>query len=163
MDIALVVVLLCMIGSAVAMLFTKNIIYAALFLLLSLLSIAALYVLAGAEFLALAQIALYVGGVLVLIIFALMFTQPIQGVMPQTETKRSFLGIWIGLMLFGFLAYFIVTSVPIEEQRLPTQTFNFRFFSAKLFSEYIIAVELAGMLLTVVLVGVAFLAARARR
>ena len=59
---------------AFAVLFTKSVLHAAFFLLLTLLGVAGLFVLASADFLAIAQIMIYVGGVLVLVIFGVMLT-----------------------------------------------------------------------------------------
>ena len=62
------------IGAALTILFTRNVMYAALCLFIALLGVAALYVLAGADFLAITQLLIYVGGVLVLLIFGVMLT-----------------------------------------------------------------------------------------
>lgn len=63
--------------SAAVILFTQNILYAALSLVICLLGVAAIYVFSAAEFLAAAQIMVYVGGILVLTIFAIMLTRKV--------------------------------------------------------------------------------------
>lgn len=63
--------------SGAVILFTKNVLYAALSLVVCLLGVAAVYVFSAAEFLAVAQVMVYVGGVLVLTIFAIMLTRKI--------------------------------------------------------------------------------------
>jgi NADH-quinone oxidoreductase subunit J len=60
--------------SALALLGTRKVLYAAISLLLILLGISALYVFAGADFLAVTQIIIYVGGILVLLLFGIMLT-----------------------------------------------------------------------------------------
>ena len=62
------------VGGALFLLFTKNVFYAAFSLLLTLLGVSGLYVFAGADFLAVSQIMIYVGGILVLMIFGIMLT-----------------------------------------------------------------------------------------
>jgi NADH-quinone oxidoreductase subunit J len=57
------------VAGAFYLLFTKNVLYAAFSLLLTLLGIAGLFVFAGADFLAVSQIMIYVGGILILLIF----------------------------------------------------------------------------------------------
>src|SRR6478735_8615817 len=72
--------------SAGFILFTKNILYAAFGLLATLLSVAGLYVFAAAEFLAVTQVVIYVGGILVLILFGVfMTTRPKDSVFFMTE------------------------------------------------------------------------------
>ncbi|MCS6906201.1 MAG: NADH-quinone oxidoreductase subunit J, partial [Bacteroidia bacterium] len=61
-------------GSALIIAFLRNIVYAGFLFFVTLVSIAALYVFAGADFPALAQIILYVGGILVLVLFGVMLS-----------------------------------------------------------------------------------------
>ena len=60
---------------ALIILLTKNVMYAATALLFAFLGVAAVYVLAGSPFLAVTQILLYVGGVLILVLFGVMLTK----------------------------------------------------------------------------------------
>ena len=66
--------LLSAFSGAIAILFSKNVFKAALWLLVCLLSVAALFVLSFAEFVAIAQVLIYAGGVLIVILFGIMFT-----------------------------------------------------------------------------------------
>ena len=63
------------IGSAVVVAINPNILYSAVFLLFSFLGVAVMYLFAGADFLAGVQIVVYVGGVTILVLFAIMLTQ----------------------------------------------------------------------------------------
>jgi NADH-quinone oxidoreductase subunit J len=78
-----------------ALLFTRQLIYAAFLLFGILLGIAAIYVFAGADFLAVSQLVVYVGGILVLLIFGIMLTQ--KDLHKQIELDR--LNIWISIVL----------------------------------------------------------------
>ncbi len=60
------------VASAVAMLLSRNTIYSALFLVLNFLSIAVIYLVLGAPFIALSQIAVYAGAIMVLVLFVIM-------------------------------------------------------------------------------------------
>lgn len=62
-------------GSAVIVAINPNILYSAVFLLFSFLGVAVMYLFAGADFLAATQVVVYVGGVTILILFAIMLTQ----------------------------------------------------------------------------------------
>ncbi|MGB3588505.1 MAG: NADH-quinone oxidoreductase subunit J, partial [Tunicatimonas sp.] len=90
--------------SALVVLFTRNILYAAFSLLLTFLGVSAVYVLAGADFLAVMQIMVYVGGVLVLLIFGVMLTNQVAGKSVRTQHHNQFWGLLIGSALFFLLA-----------------------------------------------------------
>jgi len=93
------------IASAFFVVVTKNIIYAAFSLLLTLFSIAGIYVLLGADFLSIIQLIVYVGGIVILILFGVMLTNKITNVPLKTETTfilpaTIILGIFSGLHRF---------------------------------------------------------------
>ena len=98
-------------ASALVVLLTKNVLYAAFSLLGTFLGVSALYVLAGADFLAVAQILVYVGGVLVLLIFGVMLTNQ-QGNKSRgrnditTESSNRVLGVFV---MLGFSATLLYT------------------------------------------------------
>ena len=65
-------------GSALIVAMSRNIVHSAFALLLTFFSIAGIYVFLSAEFLAVAQVVIYVGGILVLILFAVMLTNKVK-------------------------------------------------------------------------------------
>ena len=65
--------------SAIALIFIKNVFYGALLLIICLLCLAGIYIMAFAEFIAVTQILVYAGGILVVIIFGIMLTTKISG------------------------------------------------------------------------------------
>ena len=69
-------------GSAIFIMFTKNILYAALALMTTFLSMAVIFIFLGAEFVAITQILVYVGGILILLVFGIMLTN-------KTGSKKS--------------------------------------------------------------------------
>jgi len=81
------------IGSAIVVVFARNLIYSAYALLLTLFGVAGLYVLLGADFLAAAQVLIYVGGILVLLLFGIMLTNRIYGVTLNTGTYQLIPGL----------------------------------------------------------------------
>ncbi len=70
--LVLLVLALIAIGAALGMLFSRNVVYALLFLVLVMLTLAVLYLILGAPFLALAQVTVYAGAIMVLFLFAVM-------------------------------------------------------------------------------------------
>ncbi len=81
---------------------SRNILYSALGLLMALLGAGSLYVFLSADFVAVAQLLVYIGGVLVLILFAVMLTNRITDV----RVSNSSLGLYGGVLLF-------VTTAPV--------------------------------------------------
>ncbi|MBC8155958.1 MAG: NADH-quinone oxidoreductase subunit J [Bacteroidetes bacterium] len=156
---------------ALAILLTRNVLYAAFCLLLTLLGVAGLFVLASADFLAVAQIMIYVGGVLVLIIFGVMLThkpdpesaanarQPNPLVAPNRPGSRP---TWlIGLLVAGGLFvglyrllsqanFTLLTQKPFRQTTVGT-------IGIQLMTEYSLPFEIAGLLLLAALVGAAYL------
>ena len=76
-------------GSALIVAMSRNIVHSAFALLLTFFSIAGIYVFLSAEFLAVAQVVIYVGGILVLILFAVMLTNKVKDVHPVRSEHRS--------------------------------------------------------------------------
>ncbi|AUD05076.1 NADH-quinone oxidoreductase subunit J family protein [Spirosoma pollinicola] len=158
---------------ALAVLLTRNVLYAAFFLLLTLFGVAGLFVLASADFLAIAQIMIYVGGVLVLVIFGIMLTHKpdlpidINSQQPNRIASQNRVGVgagWvIALLVAGSLfialytllarANFILLSRPVGWQ----STMNT--IGKQLMTEYVVPFEIAGILLLAALVGATYLAA----
>lgn len=105
-EIIFLIIALFTVGSAVYVAFSQNIIYTAYTLLITLSGIAGFYVLLGADFLAGIQLLLYVGGILVLILFAVMLssdigsnykTNPSRGIFPSFVITALFLAgnLWV--------------------------------------------------------------------
>jgi NADH-quinone oxidoreductase subunit J len=151
--------------SALFILFSKNLIYAAFALFLTFLGVAALYVLAGADFLAVTQIMVYVGGILVLLIFGIMLTQktdreavsstPNQVIVSIT---RQFSGFLVGVGLFGFLTYIIVTSNFKMTGETNVSRSTLKTIGVELMTSHLLPFEIAAILLLVALIGAAYLA-----
>jgi NADH:ubiquinone oxidoreductase subunit 6 (subunit J) len=139
-------------GGAVAILFSKNIFKSALYLLVCLLSVAALYVLAFAEFLAVTQILIYAGGVLVVIIFGIMLTTKISG-RPLIVKNAHMLGGGIaGIGLFIYLTRYLPFLQRPTEGLSPE---NINVIALAIFSDFSLPFEIAGVLLLVALIGAA--------
>ena len=144
-------ILLSAVG-AVAILVSKNVFKSALYLLLTLLSVSALYVLSLAEFLAVAQILIYAGGVTVVIIFAVMLTTRISGQPLIVKNAHILSGGVIGISLFILLVQYI-PALPSTDKILTTNPITAIGF--EIFSAYSLPFELAGILLLVALIGAA--------
>src|SRR5256885_15388480 len=150
-------VALITVGSAAMVAFSRNIIYSAFSLLGTFAGVAGIYVFLGADFVAAVQLLIYVGGILVLILFAVMLTHRITDVQ---ITNRS-AGRIPGILIVGiFLALLIQTIVGTpwakakEIVYVPT--------SAKIgdlfLQSYLLPFELASIVLLAALIGAVVLA-----
>lgn len=92
----------------------RNIVYSAVFLILTLLSIAAIYIGLHADFIAASQIAIYVGAISILILFSIMFTHDLYGKQLTHLNRQAVLGVFIALMLFGTISFYIINTKKEE-------------------------------------------------
>ena len=151
------------IASALVVLWTNNVIYAALSLIITFMGVAAIYVFAGADFIAVAQILIYVGGILVLIIFGVMLTNRLTGQAVTTESHNRFSGYVIGLFLFVGLFYAIVQVNFLSFSRVVAVEGaggTIAPIGVKLMSDYVLQFEVVAVLLLLALIGAAFIASR---
>jgi NADH:ubiquinone oxidoreductase subunit 6 (subunit J) len=151
--------------SALFILLSKNLIYAAFALFLAFLGVAALYVLAGADFLGVAQIMIYVGGILVLLIFGIMLTQKVDKSNDSSRHNRievpSSRGIWGFLLGLGFFV-FLLKIIFISDFRMAGDSINskstIKTIGVELMTSHLLPFEIAAILLLVALIGAAYLA-----
>ena len=95
---------------ALGVVYFSNVLYAAISLLFSLLGVAAIFGLLGADFVMAAQLIVYVGGILVLILFGVLLTTRIYEVKLRDRVFHPVVGSAAGLALFAILALVIVNS-----------------------------------------------------
>lgn len=138
--------------SAAAVLVVKDVFHAALLLIICLLCVAGIFVTFNAEFLAVVQIVVYAGGVLLLIIFGIMLTVRTDSSPHHliTSTTRHLVPSSIGLALLAILVYCLDGS---ETPHLSPNHFSPEDIGTQLVTRYVIEFELAGVLLLVSLIG----------
>jgi NADH-quinone oxidoreductase subunit J len=141
-----------MIVSALRVVTTKNVVHAALYLVIVLAGVAAQFLLLGAEFIGVTQVLVYIGAVVVLFLFGIMLTKARLGDDETVARERRLMASLVALVLFGVMAAVLVgdledTHVDIAE---PTTTAQ---VSDTIFSQYLIPFEVVGMLLLAALIG----------
>lgn len=146
-------------GSAVAILFSKDLFKAVLWLLVCLLSIAALFIMSFAEFLAVTQILIYAGGVLVVILFGIMFTSKIAGKPLRVENTNLFSGVIAGVVIFALLSKLILKSLPTSDRTLASPHRPIETIGNYLITDYSLPFEVVGVLLLIALIGAAVITA----
>ncbi|MFH2030276.1 MAG: NADH-quinone oxidoreductase subunit J [Bacteroidota bacterium] len=137
----------------------KNIVHSAFYLLFTLFGIAGIYVLLGADFIAIVQLLVYVGGILILLLFGVMLTNKITDVDIKTGTLHIVPAV-IGVGIFWGAITSILTSTHWKS--LPTE--NIEPTTAQigtlLITDYVLVFELLGILLLIALIGAATIARR---
>ena len=116
-NVAFGIIAAMMIFAALSVVTSKNVVHAALWLVMVLSGVAAQYILASAEFVAASQILVYIGAVMVLFVFGIMLTRAQIGKEAGLNNKGWALGIPVGLLLFGLLAWVILDA--FEDDVLP--------------------------------------------
>ena len=139
-----------------------RIVHAVFSLLLCLLGVAGLYALAGADFLAITQLVVYVGGVLVLIAFGVLLTGRTAARLGEKEVHHRKLGLVVGgALAFGLIAALKSSVFLTAAGTAPTEG-TIGGIGRLLLGDYIILFEFASILLLVALGGAAYLVRRAR-
>ena len=147
-------------AGVVGLVLSRNVFYAAMFLMVTLLAIAGLYVLTFAEFLAVTQILVYAGGILVVILFGIMITAKIGGAPPVTENHHVFTGLLVAIPLFAMLIYFFSeqSNEPSSQSPLQNNENLVASVGTTLMTEHLLVFEVAGVLLLLALIGAAVIA-----
>lgn len=148
--------------SGLVVVVTRNPVHSALALVTCLVQIAALYVLLGAPFLAVIQIFVYVGAVMVLFLFVIMMLDV------RKEAKIRFLrgsfwpGLFVLLVVFAEFLFFLLRGTPHIAAMGGGQVFaeppSVQALSLILFQEYLLPFEVASVILLVALIGAVVLA-----
>ncbi len=147
--------------SALGVALSRNILYSGFALMGTLMGVAGLYLFLGADFLGIAQLLIYVGGILVLILFAVLLTNKIGDVKITNQSVHLAAGAVGALALLTFLTETVLTTKwpTIEAAPSPgTQRLGDAFLR-----EYLLVFELASIILLMALVGAMVIARRAAK
>lgn len=152
LQFAFIVFSIIILGAALAVVTSKNLFHSALFLILSFVGVAGLYVLLEAGFLAAVQILVYVGAISILIIFAIMLTRRLMAEdLVQRNAQWGISGL-VALLLFAVLGFVLLrVSWPVVEAAIPSKSISI--LGQELMSTYVLPFEVASVLLLVALVG----------
>ena len=153
--------------SAVAVIGVRNPVHAALWLVLTFFSVACTWILAGAEFLGVALILVYVGAVMVLFLFVVMMLDI--DVAPLREGYVRYLPVGLAVavvMLLEILALIGVTArmqpLPANAATLAADTSNTQWLAHTLFTRFLLPFEVAALILTVAVIAAVTLTLRRR-
>lgn len=144
--------------SAVAVVMSRNLIHAALFLAVALGAMAGVFLVLHAEFVAVVQLLVYVGAIAVLFLFGLMLTRAPIGREALDSQSRG-LGFAVSATLFGVLGT-LIWQAYADSARVPLEGAGTAEIGGALFSQWVLPFELLSMLLLAALIGAIVLSRR---
>jgi len=153
------------VAAAIAMIVSRNAVYSALFLVLNFLTVATLYLLLNAAFIAIVQITVYAGAIMVLFLFVIMLLGTERESIGSGIRWQMPVAIVLGLGLAGELAYILMRN-DIAQGTLADLSAEFgspASIGRVLFSEYIVPFEVTSILLLVAMIGAIVITRMQRR
>ncbi len=157
--IAFAVIAVGMIVAAFRVVTTNNVVHAALYLVGTLLGAAAIFVLLLAEFVAWVQVLVYVGAVVVLMLFGLMLTRAPIGVANFDNNQRLLAALCAG-SVFGVSSWIMIEAFKGQEISLGDEGTLTRSIGELIFSSFVLPFEVVSVLLLAALVGAVVIARR---
>jgi len=144
--------------SAIAVVTARNVVHAALYLVVSLLSVAGVYLLLGAEFVAWVQILIYVGAIVILFLFGLMLTKAPIG-RDTLDNQQRGIGALVGVGVFAGLVFLIQEAFPVQDAvAFETVQGSTDVIGEAIFRNYVLPFEAVSFLLLAALIGAIVLA-----
>lgn len=146
--------------AALKMVTTSNVVHAALYLLVVLTAVAGTYVILGAEFAAVTQVLVYLGAVMVLLLFGVMLTRAKLGTEDDLDHDQRWVGALVATAMFAVMSYsmweaFDTQKLPGDQVPQTTQQ-----VADEIFSTYIVPFEALSVLLLAALIGAIVVARR---
>ena len=146
------VIAAAMVFAALKVVTTKNIVHAALYLVVVLAGVAAQFIMLGAEFVGVTQVLVYIGAVIVLFLFGVMLTRAKIGDEERADHDNKVPAILTAVMLLAVMSYSVVNwsrddLLPYND---PTTTAQ---ISDSIFSDFIVPFEAISVLLLAALIG----------
>lgn len=154
-EVAFVVLAVVGLGAAVRMVTSQNVVHAALYLVITLAVAGGVYLLLAAEFVAWVQVLIYVGAIVVLLLFSLMLTKAPIGREALDNQQRG-LAAAVAVLILGGLAWLLRGAFSGEVIRAPrTEAAD---VGVSIFSKFVLPFEVVSVLLLAALIGAVVIA-----
>lgn len=140
--------------TAFGMLTSKNAVYAALYLVLNFATVAVFYLMLGSPFIALSQVTVYGGAIMVLFLFVIMLLGA-ENIQSEVTLQKAWPAIALTVVLFGLMVYLVVSKVPLVGLEAETSVADAapQPLAFSLFSTYLLPFEITSFMLLVAMVG----------
>ena len=160
-NIAFWIIAVVMVVAALKVVTVRNVVHAALYLVVVLAGVASLFLLLGAEFVGITQVLVYIGAVIVLFLFGIMLTRAKLGEdeeanqgMPARIASGLIAALLLSVMVVALVDFFEDAELP-ENTRTTTAE-----VSDSIFSDFIVPFEAVSVLLLAALIGAIVVARR---
>ncbi len=163
-EVVFLLLSLVAVASALLVVTTDNLVHAALWLVVTLSSVSAIYLVLAAEFVAWVQILIYVGAVVVLLLFALMLTKAPTGPQPDLNARQAVPAAVVALLVAGLLGATVVagfrdTRLDLDDPLVGSAAVT----GETIFETWVLPFEVLSVLLLAALVGAIVLSRRGSR
>jgi NADH-quinone oxidoreductase subunit J len=158
-NVAFWVIALAMGGAAIGVVRSRNVVHAALYLVVVLAGAAAQFILLAAEFVAWVQVLIYIGAVIILFLFGIMLTRAPMGGDADLDNDQRWPAAVVSVFLLGVLITLLIDAFGQKKihLRAPTTT---AVVANSIFRTYVVPFEVVSMLLLAALVGAVAIARR---
>jgi len=146
-----------LVGSALAVVLSKNLFHSVLWLALALTGTAGVFLLLEAEFLAAVQLLLYAGGIVTIVVFAIVVTERLVGERITQTNRRITAGAVTSLALIA-LVVDAISRQPLPTTREPLTTDLTRSIGESVLTRFVLPFELLGVLMLAAMLGAVYFA-----
>ncbi len=146
------VIALVMVIAAIRCVTTRNVVHAALWLVLVLAGAAAQFILLGSEFVAVTQVLVYIGAIIVLFLFGIMLTKASMGDDDSVAGEKRVMAGLVAVLLLVVMGMALIDSFS-DTRVVISEPQGFEPVSDAIFSQYIVAFEAVSVLLLAALIG----------
>jgi NADH-quinone oxidoreductase subunit J len=158
MTVAFLILAVITVAGTAAAMGLRNAVHCVLALTVGFAGVAAIYLQLGAQFVGLTQIMVYVGAVAILAVFAIMMTHRPMPEKPATYSSFWLAGSVIAAAVFAVLARAILTSTATAQGLPPEPQVTVQQIGDSLMHQYVLPLEIMGLLLTAALIGAVVIA-----
>jgi len=146
-----------LVGSALAVVLSKNLFHSVLWLALALTGTAGVFLLLEAEFLAAVQLLLYAGGIVTIVVFAIVVTERLVGERITQTSRRITAGAVTALALIALVVN-AISRQPLPTAREPLSTNLTRTIGESVLTRFVLPFELLGVLMLAAMLGAVYFA-----
>jgi NADH-quinone oxidoreductase subunit J len=146
------------IAGGLAAVLLKNTIHCALALTVAFAGLALLFLSLDAQFVGFVQILVYIGAVVILVVFAIMLTRSAETPKEGVHSKTWFIGLVVAAAVFAFLGWAVLASVPGLPNQTAVPAVSVHDIGDALMTRYVLPLEIVAVLLTAATIGAVIVA-----